>query len=206
MISPSDALRDKSREHRITGRGERPIAPQQSEIMRQRLAEAKARIDRRCARAAMPAASQAAARATRKSRTSVTTSSVDGRVLHRRRVALHVHQADAGVVAAAQASIAPGAVNAPMSLIIDAPAAIAARITAGLRVSTATAMPSPASAATSGITRASSPPSAHGAAPGRDDSPPMSIRSAPSSRHPPRVRERARADRDIGRRRRTNRA
>ncbi len=68
-----------------------------------------------------------------------------------------------------------------MSLIIDAPAAIAARITAGLRVSTATAMPSLASAVTSGITRASSSVSLTGAAPGRDDSPPMSTRSAPSS-------------------------
>ena len=37
----------------------------------------------------------------------------------------------------AHASIAPGAVSAPMSLIIAAPAAAAARITAGLRVSTA---------------------------------------------------------------------
>ena len=48
--------------------------------------------------------------------------------------------------AAATASIAPGAVRPQTSLIIDAPAASAARITAGLRVSTDTATPSATSA------------------------------------------------------------
>ena len=49
-----------------------------------------------------------------------------------------------------------------MSLIIAAPAAIAARMTAGLRVSTPTGTPSAASASTSGMTRASSTSSATG--------------------------------------------
>ena len=64
------------------------------------------------------------------------------RRLHRARLALHVHEADADVALARTASIAPGSRSAATSLTIAAPAAIAARMTAGLRVSTRPATPS----------------------------------------------------------------
>src|SRR5437879_3436130 len=80
----------------------------------------------------------------------------------------------------ATACSAPREVSASTSLIIDAPAASAAFITPGLRVSTETGISSEMASRT-GITLRISSPSETGADPGRVDSPPMSIRSAPSS-------------------------
>src|SRR5205085_9671055 len=77
------------------------------------------------------------------------------------------------------ASIAPGACSACTSLIIDAPACNAARITAGRRVSTDTQRSEISSS--TGMTRCSSSSPDTGAAPGRVDSPPMSMVSAPSA-------------------------
>src|SRR4051812_10870731 len=77
------------------------------------------------------------------------------------------------------ASIAPGACRAWISLIIEAPAASAAFITAGRRVSTDTHRS--AIFSSTGSTRRSSSSSETGADPGRVDSPPMSMMCAPSS-------------------------
>src|SRR6267142_4564461 len=77
------------------------------------------------------------------------------------------------------ASMAPGAWSACTSLIIEAPASSAARITAGRRVSTDTQRSRILS--TTGMMRSSSSASETGAAPGRVDSPPTSTMSAPSS-------------------------
>ena len=78
-------------------------------------------------------------------------------------------------------STAPIACSARTSLIIDAPAAIAARITTGFIVSTEINAPSRASASTIGMMRSISSASEVGSAPGRVDSPPMSTMSAPSA-------------------------
>src|SRR3954464_12369895 len=77
------------------------------------------------------------------------------------------------------ASKASGVPSAWTSLIMDAPAASAAFMPAGRRVSTETQR-SP-SACSTGRTRAHSSSSDTGAAPGRVDSPPMSMMCAPSS-------------------------
>ncbi len=89
----------------------------------------------------------------------------------------------------ASASSAPGACSARTSLIIAAPAASAARITAGFIVSTETTIPAAASSFVSGTTRAISSSSSTGAAPGRVDSPPMSIDIGAIVRHLPRAHE-----------------
>ncbi len=67
------------------------------------------------------------------------------------------------------------------SLMIVAPAANAASMTAALRVSIDTVTPCSASAATTGRTRRSSSSSGTSTAPGRVDSPPTSTMSAPSA-------------------------
>ena len=131
---------------------------------------------------AMPAASQAAARADEETRA----------LRRRRRRSAAPPASSAARPACASgtrrrrsprtASSAPGRRSASTSLTIAAPAAIAARITAGLRVSTDTATPSPASASSTGSTRSQLFALGHGRAPGRVDSPPMSMMSAPSSR------------------------
>src|SRR5918994_6627983 len=78
----------------------------------------------------------------------------------------------------ATASSAPGAVSASTSLIIEAPAARAAFITAGRRVSTETQRSE--SCSSTGITRLSSSSSGTGAAPGGVIPPPISMISTPS--------------------------
>jgi hypothetical protein len=69
-----------------------------------------------------------------------------------------------------------------MSLIMRAPAAIAARITAALRVSIETSTPALASASITGAVRLISSSAEIASAPGRVDSPPTSTMSAPSAR------------------------
>ena len=93
---------------------------------------------------AIPAAMHASARPSRKSRTSRTTSAYAGACcMLAGSPCMCIRQTP--TPPCTHASSAPGDVNADTSLIIAAPAAIAARITAGLRVSTDTATPSPAS-------------------------------------------------------------
>jgi hypothetical protein len=87
-----------------------------------------------------------------------------------------------GTPSDAAACIAPSPCNARTSLIMPAPAAMAARITLAFEVSTEIGTCTRlASASITGMTRASSSASLTGAAPGRVDSPPTSIASAPSS-------------------------
>src|SRR5688572_3107163 len=82
----------------------------------------------------------------------------------------------------ATASIAPGAVRAATSFTIVAPAAMARRMTPGLRVSIETGIASVAARrSTTGRTRRSSSSSPTGALPGRVDSPPTSMIAAPSA-------------------------
>src|SRR5262245_13270731 len=82
---------------------------------------------------------------------------------------------------AAMASTAPEARSAPMSLIIDAPAPSAARMTSGLIVSTETGTGASFSPSRTGMSRSSSSSAEIPRAPGRLDSAPMSRRSAPSA-------------------------
>src|SRR6266581_5801350 len=82
---------------------------------------------------------------------------------------------------AATASSAPGELSALMSLIIAAPAPIAARITSGFVVSTEMGTGQARSPSSTGINRDSSCSADTLAAPGRLDSAPISTRSAPSS-------------------------
>ncbi len=87
-----------------------------------------------------------------------------------------------GTPSSAAAASAPSRRRAWMSLIMPAPAATAARITSGLKVSTLSGTwVRSASAWITGTTRRSSSSTDTGAAPGRVDSPPMSSRSAPSA-------------------------
>ncbi|MCW0466050.1 hypothetical protein NB705_003123 [Xanthomonas sacchari] len=86
-----------------------------------------------------------------------------------------------GTPSSAAASSAPGWRRACTSLIMPAPAATAARITSGLKVSTLNGSAvCAASRSITGITRRSSSSTGTGVAPGRVDSPPMSSTSAPS--------------------------
>src|SRR5438445_5898623 len=82
---------------------------------------------------------------------------------------------------AATASSAPGELSALMSLIIAAPAPIAARITSGFVVSTEMGTGQARSPSSTGINRDSSCSADTLPAPGRLDSAPTSTRSAPSS-------------------------
>ncbi len=82
---------------------------------------------------------------------------------------------------ATPSSAATDPLAAPTSFSSDAPAATAARATAGLRVSMDTRAPASANASTTGTTRRSSSSSDTGMAPGRVDSPPTSSQSAPSA-------------------------
>ena len=93
-----------------------------------------------------------------------------------------------------------------MSLMIEAPAARAARATSALVVSIEIGiLIEPESAWTTGITRASSSSSETGSAPGRLDSPPRSSRSAPWAAKRL-ANATASADRRFGRRRKSYRA
>src|SRR6478736_4933419 len=85
-------------------------------------------------------------------------------------------------VESATASTAPGACSASTSLTSPAPAAMAARITAGFMVSMETSTShSRRSASITGSTRSSSCCSGTGSAPGRVDSPPTSMIDAPAA-------------------------
>ncbi|MNI61424.1 hypothetical protein D3C73_1166950 [compost metagenome] len=129
----------------------------------------------------MPAISAANKRCTRKPCTSVKTSSYCGSAcMWPGSPCMCI--STTGTPVSAAASNAPSWRRPKMSLIIPAPAATAARITSGLKVSMliGTAVRA-ASCSMTGTTRRSSSSIDTGAAPGRVDSPPMSSRSAPSS-------------------------
>ena len=132
VIAPSVDLRDQPAS---TGRpsAANPVeAAQQLEIVRHGLAEAEARVDDDAlARdAARLRRRDALARGTRRPRRPRRRSSGSRCIV--RGLALHVHEAHGGSRRPRPPRARPGAVSAPMSLIIDAPAAIAARITSGL--------------------------------------------------------------------------
>ena len=103
-------------------------------------------------------------------------------VLHRLRLAEHVHQHDPGP--GARDGLEERAVPTPaMSLTTLAPASSAALATSGFARVDAQGVPGRAFASPSitGTTRRSSSSTSMGSEPGRVDSPPTSTRSAPSS-------------------------
>ena len=127
-------------------------------------------------------------------------------LLHRPRVALHVHQHDLAAALGAQRRQLGVARSAVTSLTIAAPASSAASATAAFEVSIETRG---AVAAGEALDHRHDPPqllvgAETSAAPGRVDSPPTSSMSAPSRDELAPVRDRALRRRGTGRRRRTS--
>src|SRR6185437_13036743 len=99
--------------------------------------------------------------------------------LHRPRLALHVHQAEVGVVLSDDARELGSPRSAVTSFTSSAPSSRARAATSDFAVSIETG--EPASASSTGTTRRSSSSAETGSAPGRVDSPPMSTIAAPSA-------------------------
>ena len=129
----------------------------------------------------IPASCAAFKRSCRKSFTSVTTSSRYRGLVCMLCGSPCICMRQAATLPAATTSSAPVARSALTSLIMTAPACIAASITSGFEVSTEMGISLLARACTTGITRRNSSAALTESLPGRVDSPPISSIPAPSS-------------------------